>query len=93
MLTQGKEVEENDANSWRHGSLHAVDELRETHGEARRDAHVASLDEGLAGELRDTRCCTLVQCQRRGRGLEKSNIDCEEHQYLHYQLAWGNITA
>ena len=59
-----------------------------------KEVHVASLDERLARELRDhTRCCTRVQCQGRGCGLEKSNIDCEEHQYLHYQLAWGKITA
>ena len=94
LLTQGKEVEENDADSWQHGSLHAVDERpqRDTR-RGTKDAHVASLDERLARELRNTRCCTQVQCQRRGRGLEKSNIDCEEHQYLHYQLAWGKITA
>ena len=60
-----------------------ANELRETHTESTKDAHVASLDDGLARELRDhTRCCTRVQCQGRGRGLEKSNIDCEEHQYL-----------
>ena len=32
-------------------------------------------------------------CQGRGRGLKKSNINCEEHQYLHYQMAWGKIPA
>ena len=92
----GKEVEENDADSWRHGSLHAVDERAQpTHTRrGTKDAHVASLDEGLARELRDhTRFCTRVQCQGRGRGLEKSNINSEEHQYLHYQMAWGKITA
>ena len=84
-----KEVEENDADSWRHGSLHAVDERAQRHTRrGTKDAHVASLDEGLARELRDhTRCCTRVQCQGRGRGLEKSNKNCEEHQYLHYQMA------
>ena len=95
LLTQGKEVEENDADSWRHGSLHAVDERAQRHTRrGTKDAHVASLDERLARELRDhTRCCTRVQCQGRGCGLEKSNIDCEEHQYLNYQLARGKITA
>ena len=61
--------------------------LRQTR-KGTKDAHVASLDEGLARELMGhTRCCTRVQCQGRGRGLEKSDIDCEEHQYLHYQTA------
>ena len=80
LLTQGKEVEENDADSWRHGSLHAVDERAQRHTRrGAKDAHLASLDEGLARELRDhTRCSTRVQCQGRGRGLEKSNINCEE---------------
>ena len=78
LLTQGKEVEENEADSWRHGSLHAVDERAQRHTRrGTKDAHVASLDEGLARELRDHTRCTRVQCQGRGRGLEKSNINCK----------------
>ena len=57
----------------------------DTHGEERRTRGVALLDEGLARD--HTRCCTRVQCHGRGRGMEKSNINCEEHQYLHYQMA------
>ena len=50
MLTQGKEVE-NDADSWRHGSLHAVDERaqRDTHGVARRTHTWHRLTKGSLG--------------------------------------------
>ena len=42
-----------------------------------KDTHVATLGEGLAGELRDdARCCTRGQCQGSGRGLKKCYIDC-----------------
>ena len=52
--------------------MQLTNELRDTR-RGTKDAHVASLDEGLASELRDhTRCCTRVQCQGRGRGLERS---------------------
>ena len=87
---ESKKVEENDADSWRHGSLHAVDERAQRHTRrGTKDAHVASLDEGLARELRDhTRCWTRVQCQGRGRGLEKSNIDCARRSINIFTTKW-----
>ena len=90
LLTQGKKVEENDADSWRHGSLHAVDERAQRHiRRGTKDAHVASLDEGLARELRGhTRCCTRVQCQGRGRGLKKSNTDCARRSINVFTTKW-----